>query len=257
MKSCLIIVAATCLAFATPFLSQSTEPPGAEKEKRIIDLLSDTKGFDLRAYLNELVGIVRTNWFHLIPEAAERKKGHLAVRFRVIRDGHITDVKYDTNSGDATLDRAAYGAVVASSPLRPLPSEFACEFIELRFRFYYNPDPGTVAEANVNDRVLPCVTSKIRLIKTLPLTVSPTSVQVAVGSKQQFHVTFPGAEDSTVTWSVGCEGSACGTISADGLYTAPANVPNPATISVTATLKTTPTESAASTVTIVQATDSR
>lgn len=53
-------------------LIQSTEPPSSEKEKRIIDLLSDTKGFDLRPYLNELVGKVRMNWFHLTPESAER-----------------------------------------------------------------------------------------------------------------------------------------------------------------------------------------
>lgn len=63
------------------------------------------------------------------------------------------------------------------------------------------------------------------------------SARVGVGSQQQFLATITGAEDSAVTWSVGCEGSSCGTISADGLYTAPEKIPNPATISVTATLK--------------------
>ena len=105
-------------------------------------------------------------------------------------------------------------------------------------------------------QVVPCVTSKIQSVRTLGVTVSPTSTQVAVGSQQQFHATIVGAEDSTVTWSVGCEGSTCGTISADGLYTAPAKIPNPPTLAVTATLKNAPMESASSTVTIVRAGDS-
>jgi TonB family protein len=258
MKSCLILVAAIYLAFTTPFLSQSTDSSSKpeEKEKRVIDLLSDTRGFDLKPYLNRLVGEVRTNWFRLIPESAQSRKGRVAVRFRVMRDGHITNLKFDTNSGDETLDRSAYGAILASNPLRPFPSEFGCEFIDLRFRFYYNPDPGTVAEKDASDQVVPCVTSKIQFVRILGVTVSPTSTQVAVGSQQKFHATIAGAEDLTVNWSVGCEGSTCGTISADGLYTAPAKIPNPATISVTATLKNATMESASSTVTIVGAGDS-
>jgi TonB family protein len=257
MKSRLILVAATCVAFTTPFLGQSTDAPSklGEKDKRVIDLLSDTKGFDLKPYLYLLVGRVRTNWFERIPESAQRKTGRVAVRFRVMRDGHVTDVKYDAKSGDETLDRAAYSAILASNPLQPLPGEFACEFVELRFKFYYNPDPATVPESN--DQVLPCVTSKVKFVGGLAVTVSPTSAQVAVGSQQQFHATIAGEENSTVTWSVGCEGSTCGTISADGLYTAPTKIPNPATITVTVTLKTTPTESASSTVTIVRAGDSQ
>ena len=256
MKSCLLLVAATYLAFTTPFMSQSTESSSklGEKDKQVIDLLSDTRGFDLKPYLNRLVGQVRTNWFRLIPESAQSKKGHLTIRFRVMRDGHITNVQVDT-SGDVTLDRPAYGAIVGSNPLLPLPSEFACEFVALGFHFYYNPDPGTVAEQNVNDQVVPCVTSKIQFVRTVAFSVSPVSAQVAVGSQQQFHVT--GGEDSTVTWSVACEGSDCGTISADGLYNAPVKIPNPATISVTATLKSTPTESASATITIIRASDPR
>jgi TonB family protein len=227
----------------------------SEKDERVIDLLSDTKGFDLKPYLQRLVREVRTNWYQRIPESAEDEKGEVAVRFRVMRDGRITGAKYDKNSGDETLDRAAYLAIL-TSPLRPLPSEFPCEFIDFRFRFYYNPDPATVPEKPI-DQVLPCVTSRIKFIGTPAITVSPTSARVGVGSQQQFLATITGAEDSTVTWSVGCEGSACGSISADGLYTAPDKIPNPPTISVTATLKTIPTESASSTVTVVRAGDSR
>lgn len=257
MKSRWILAAATCLAFTTLLLSQSTKSSGTsgEKDNRVIEVLTDTRGFDLKTYLGPTMATVKENWFRRIPASAQMKKGHLAIRFRVMRDGHITDMKYDTHSGDEILDEAAHGAILASDPFKPLPEEFACDFVLLKFNFYYNPDPGTVHENN--DQVLPCVTSKIQLLRTLDVTVSPISVQVAVGSQQQFRAMVAGTESTAVTWKVGCEGSPCGSISADGLYTAPANTPNPATISVTATLKNTPTESASSTVTIVRADGSR
>ena len=77
-----------------------------------------------------------------------------------MRDGRITDAKYDINSGNETLDRAAYLAIL-TSPLRPLPSEFPCEFIDLRFRFRYNPDNADTIPEPKFDQVVPCVTSKI------------------------------------------------------------------------------------------------
>lgn len=55
------------------------------------------------------------------------------------------------------------------------------------------------------------------------IVVSPTSAQLVTGAKQQFS-TVPVPLDSSVNWSVGgpgCKGLACGSISADGLYTAP------------------------------------
>lgn len=224
---------------------------------------SDTMGFDMKPSFRQVWEKVRAKWYDRIPDAARpptNKTGHVPFQFRVMKDGHINDVKYEGDSGDEALDRAAYGAVTASDLLLPLPREFACPYIVFRIKFYYNPGPGDVTETNVNDQILPCVTSKIQFIRALAVTVSPSSVQVAVGTKQQFHAMITGADDSAVTWSVGgpgCEGSACGVISADGFYTAPAKIPNPATISVTATVATTPSESASSTVTIVQAGDSR
>jgi TonB family protein len=258
MKSSLILVAATCLALTAPFLGQSTKSSRkhSKKDNRVIDVLSDTKGFDLTPYLGRLVDKVRTNWFRLIPESAETKEGRVRVRFRVMRNGEVTNVAFDARSGDVMLDWPAYNAIRTSSPMPSLPSQFACEFVELTFRFYYNPDPDTLAEDHGNDHVVPCVTSKIRLLGTSVVTVLPVSARVAVGSQQQFHATIEGAEDSTVTWSVGCEKSDCGSVSPDGLYTAPARIPNPPTISVSATLKATPTESASSTVTIVGTSDS-
>jgi len=53
-------------------------------------------------------------------------------------------------------------------------------------------------------------------------------------TQKQFSATVHNAGDQTVTWSV-TGGNANGTIDANGLYSAPAVVPNPATVTVTAT----------------------
>jgi len=86
-----------------------------------------------------------------------------------------------------------------------------------------------------------------------PVVVSPWSTQLVAGAKQQFSATVPGATNSAVNWSVGgsgCAASACGSISADGLYTAPLGVPNPATVIVTAASVADPTKTGSAKVTI-------
>jgi hypothetical protein len=86
--------------------------------------------------------------------------------------------------------------------------------------------------------------------------ISPAAVQVTVGTQKQFTATVSGTTNKGVSWSVagsGCSGSACGTISTGGLYTAPSAVPTPPQISVTATAVADPTKSASASVTIVPA----
>ena len=69
---------------------------------------------------------------------------------------------------------------------------------------------------------------------------------VQIGGTEQFSarvscavgVTCPLASSQDFTWSVagtGCAGASCGTIDVTGKYTAPASVPDPPTVTVTAT----------------------
>src|SRR5262245_27075091 len=72
------------------------------------------------------------------------------------------------------------------------------------------------------------------------VSVSPASVTVTAGGAQQFTaIVTPSGAYQAVTWSVsgtGCTGANCGTISSTGMYTAPATIPNPPTVTITATL---------------------
>jgi hypothetical protein len=90
--------------------------------------------------------------------------------------------------------------------------------------------------------------------KTTPtlvtVTVAPSTVSVVVGQPETFTATVTGTTNNAVTWSLS-GGSAAGTISAAGVYTAPSSVPSPATVTVTATSQADTTKSASATVTVI------
>jgi len=97
-------------------------------------------------------------------------------------------------------------------------------------------------------------TATVTIIRTVSVSISPTTTLVATGATHQFVATVTGNSNTAVTWSItggGCSGAACGKISTGGLYTAPSAVPNPALVSVTATSVVDPTKSATAAVTIV------
>jgi serine protease len=93
--------------------------------------------------------------------------------------------------------------------------------------------------------------------KPVAVAVNPATASIeANGGTQSFAATVSNTLNSTVTWQVnGVAGgnATIGTISAGGLYTAPASVPSPATVTVTAVSGADSTKTASSNVTIVPA----
>jgi Bacterial Ig-like domain (group 2) len=85
--------------------------------------------------------------------------------------------------------------------------------------------------------------------RVISVSVSPTNVDVVVGTTQQMTATVMQTFNTAVTWSV-VGGSANGTISSTGLYTAPATVPAPAQVTITATSQKDTTKSGSATLTI-------
>jgi formylglycine-generating enzyme required for sulfatase activity len=68
----------------------------------------------------------------------------------------------------------------------------------------------------------------------IAVAVEPATATVALGQTQQFTATVTGTGNLAVTWYLDGEATH-GTITASGLYSAPAGMPNPATITVRAT----------------------
>src|ERR1700689_2481790 len=86
------------------------------------------------------------------------------------------------------------------------------------------------------------------------VTVTPGSAQPYQRESVQFSASVQNAPSSAVTWQVnGAPGGnpSVGTISPAGLYAAPALVPNPPTVTVTAALQSDTTKTGSSSVTIL------
>lgn len=105
-----------------------------------VDILTDTQGVDFGPYLQDCLSKVRTNWYSLIPESDQLKKGRLAIEFSVLKDGRLANMKLASTAGDASLDRAAWGGITLSAPFPALPSAFNGPYLSLRVRFLYNPE---------------------------------------------------------------------------------------------------------------------
>lgn len=88
------------------------------------------------------------------------------------------------------------------------------------------------------------------------LAVTPASLNLSASATQQFQATEGGTATTNVRWSVNGKiggGPATGTISVSGLYTAPAAVPQPPSVVVTATHTDDPALRASATVTFMPA----
>ncbi len=246
---------------AVPKSDEKDPTQHASTSRGPIDILTDTRGVDFDPYLARVLHSVREHWYRVIPESAREptmKGGTVVVEFRILKDGTVQDLQYVASSGDGALDGAALAGIASSTPFLPLPREFACQYLALRFHFYYNPKPGDVTDRHPADRqLLPCVTSSIQMVGEVRITVSPSLAEVPSGSQWQFSATITGGTKAPVNWMVsgpGCAASACGSISADGLYTAPTSIPNPPTVTVTAASTGNTSEAGSAAITIVRAT---
>jgi hypothetical protein len=89
------------------------------------------------------------------------------------------------------------------------------------------------------------------------VSILPLTANVALGATQQFTATVTGTANIAVSFSVnGIQNgnAAVGTISSTGLYSAPAALPNPTTVTITAKSQADPTKSASATVALVSRT---
>ncbi len=110
-----------------------------------IEMLTDPQGVDFQSYLERVYYTVKRNWFAVMPGSVELgEKGIVFLTFRIYRDGSVPsdEPTIERNSGKEPLDRAAFSSVRASSPFEPLPPQFKGNYIELRYRYYYNILPN-------------------------------------------------------------------------------------------------------------------
>ena len=108
-----------------------------------LEVLSDTQGVDFSSWLHRWHYETQRTWDPLIPDEVNppiQKSGMVAIRFKVLPNGRVTDMQLEGRSGDTALDRAAWGALTGSN-YPPLPKEFHGPYLELRAYFFYNMEP--------------------------------------------------------------------------------------------------------------------
>ncbi|MCX6595322.1 MAG: S8 family serine peptidase [Acidobacteria bacterium] len=85
------------------------------------------------------------------------------------------------------------------------------------------------------------------ILPVVSVELTPTLTKLAQGQSQQFTATVSGTPNNAVTWSMT---PTVGTLSATGLYTAPATIPAPQSVTVTATSVSSPAVGKSSVVTL-------
>jgi TonB family protein len=91
----------------------------------------DQPDFTYSYYVERMLVTIGMNWF----KPAESVPISPMIRFRIERDGTIGDPQVERSSGLPFVDRAALRAVMASSPLPPLPQDFKGRFLGVHLIF--------------------------------------------------------------------------------------------------------------------------
>jgi outer membrane biosynthesis protein TonB len=120
-----------------------SEHPG---NQGAVDILSDTMGVDFGPYIQRVIYDTKRAWYPIIPEEAQpplNKQGRVGIRFKILPNGNVApgSMVLELPSGDVSLDKAAWGGIT-SAGYPPLPKEFKGKYLELRFIFLYNIEPG-------------------------------------------------------------------------------------------------------------------
>jgi len=101
------------------------------------------------------------------------------------------------------------------------------------------PVPPTVSvTATAQADTSKSAAAALTIASDVQVAVWPPLARVTVNNTRQFLRTLSGHANDAVIWSLsgaGCTGASCGSVSSSGIYTAPAAVPNPVTVSVRAT----------------------
>jgi hypothetical protein len=105
------------------------------------EILTDTMGVDFGPYITRMLQVIKQNWILGLPPSAYPpiwKAGKDSIDFTILKNGQVTGMVWHSGSGDIALDRAAWGSIIASNPLPPLPKEFPGPNLGLRLNFYLN-----------------------------------------------------------------------------------------------------------------------
>jgi TonB family protein len=127
--------------------SSTVESSQAEKAQTAVQILTPVDGVSFTEYLSGLLGMVKHKWYAIMPDdALAGKKGEVILQFSIDKNGALSGGPVmESSSGTGPFDEAALAALRVSAPFKSLPPDFKRPYIRLRFIFFYNIRPDSVA----------------------------------------------------------------------------------------------------------------
>jgi TonB family protein len=106
-------------------------PVGAGGNVGVSGATLDNADFKYSYYIERMLVAIGLNWF----KPGQAGDISPVIHFRIEKDGTISDASVERSSGLPFVDRAALRAVISSSPLPPLPSEYGGSQLGVHLKF--------------------------------------------------------------------------------------------------------------------------
>jgi hypothetical protein len=171
------------------------------------------------------------------PPAATLAANHRVTLTAQVNGTSNTSVNWNVNGvagGNAALGRIC---VAGSNPCQAVTNNTSLQVDYVAPGAIPSPNPVTVTAVSVADATK-SASAQITVINHVVVSVQPASVTLAPLTVQGFTASVLGSSNQSVVWQVqgaACTGAGiCGSITANGTYTAPSNAPTPNTIQVVA-----------------------
>jgi len=104
-----------------------TKPPSPQEQDEIPQ--------NMASYQDQVWNLIKSQW--LIPDSGYDKGKELltVISIRVLKDGSVQDIKFESESGEAVFDKSALLAIKRAGKFPPFPKEMLKDSIEIGIRF--------------------------------------------------------------------------------------------------------------------------
>jgi TonB family protein len=89
------------------------------------------------AYVDAVRNRISSNWLQSTVDPSVRWAPRATFSFQILRDGTVTNVQMSQSSGNRSVDNSALRAILSSSPMSSLPSNYAGNSVTVEFWFEF------------------------------------------------------------------------------------------------------------------------
>lgn len=87
------------------------------------------------SYVDAVRNRISSNWLQSTVDPSIRWAPRAMFTFQILRDGTVANVQMTQSSGNRTVDNSALRAILSSSPMSPLPSNYSGSNVSVEFYF--------------------------------------------------------------------------------------------------------------------------